>query len=115
MVSNQLIRLSIASGFALMLSSSVFAMDFLEECKSRSAGSFFAEVPAQCLFHPSSRTYVYKGVDCFSCKRLSIISSGNGDINRGSGRSDTPGTNGGGNPNDNPGDGGGSGLSAPNP
>lgn len=110
-LSNQVIRLSVASAFTLILSGGAFAMDFLEECKSRSAGSFFAEVPAQCLFHPSSRTYAYKGVDCFSCKRISIISNGNGDINRGGGGSDTPGTNGGGNPSDDPGDGGGPGLS----
>ncbi|MFK8033759.1 MAG: hypothetical protein AB8B94_06395 [Hyphomicrobiales bacterium] len=104
-------KLLAAAAVTLLLSGGAFGMNFLEECKSRSAGSFLTEVPAQCLFHPSSRTYVYKGIDCFSCKRLSIISKGqNIRGNSGGGGSDTPGTTGGGTPS-----GGGSPLSGTDP
>ncbi|MEP0519558.1 MAG: hypothetical protein ABJO09_05235 [Hyphomicrobiales bacterium] len=110
--SNQMFRLCITASLAVMVSSSAFALDFLEECKARSAGSFLAEVPAQCLFHPSSRKYVYQGIDCFSCKRLSLISTGNSGSNRsGGGGSDSIG--GGSTPSDTPSDGSGAGIGSP--
>lgn len=104
-------KLLAAVALTFLLSGGAFGVDFIEECKSRSAGGFLTEVPAQCLFNPSSRTYAYKGIDCFSCKRLSLISKGNGS---GDGGSDTPGATGGGTPTGTP-SGGGSPLSGTDP
>lgn len=113
--STRMLKLCTIAGVSVFLSSGAFAMDFLEECKSRSAGAFFTEVPAQCLFDPASRKYVYKGIDCFTCKRLSLISNGDnlsgGSGNPGGGGSDSIG--GGSTPAGTPSDGGGAGIGLP--
>lgn len=82
--------LSFAFVSILLAATTAHAQSPLDECKSRSAGSFFREVPAQCLYDPANRVYAYRGIDCFSCKRIVSTSSGN----NGGGS-----TNGGGNPN----------------